>query len=264
MIYVGTSGFKFADWKGTFYPADLSDKEWLRYYGERFNCLEINASFYRLLHPATYFHMAEKVPDDFRFTVKVYRSLTHNVTSESGTDFEKFRDSVRPLVEAGKFGCLLAQFPNGFYNTPGNRSYLGDFCARLAEYPLVVEFRNRQWLKDEVFAFLREHGVGWCCVDEPQFRNLMPPDAIATSRIGYVRFHGRNYQNWWKSGPGKDRYDYLYSRDELMEWVPKIRRLADETDAVYVFMNNCFAGKATRNAEELRELLEQDGEGNRG
>ena len=158
MIYVGTSGFKFADWKGTFYPEEVKEKDWLQYYGERFNCLEINASFYRLMHPATYFHMANKVPEGFLFTVKVYRSLTHEVSADNEGDFGAFTESVKPLLEAGKFGCLLAQFPNSFHNTPGNRQYLADLCGRFSDHPLVVEFRNRAWLKDEVFAFLRERG----------------------------------------------------------------------------------------------------------
>jgi uncharacterized protein YecE (DUF72 family) len=255
MIYIGTSGFKFDDWKGHFYPAELPQKEWLKYYGERFDCLEVNSSFYRLLHPATFFHMANKVPEGFKFTVKVYRSLTHEIGEDTQADFQAFVESLRPLVEADKFGCVLAQFPTSFHNTPGNRQYLMQFCERFRDHALVVEFRNREWLKEEVTEFLRERQVGWCSVDEPQFRTLMPPDAIATSRIGYVRFHGRNYQTWWKQGEGKDRYDYLYSRDELMEWVPKIRKLADETDTVFVFMNNCFAGKAAQNAAEMRGLL---------
>lgn len=255
MIYVGTSGFKFEDWKGRFYPAKIKEKDWLEYYGERFSCVEVNASFYRLMHPATFFHMANKVPDGFHFTVKAYRSLTHEVGSDNEADFTTFLESLQPLLEAGKFGCVLAQFPTSFHNTPGARQYLAQLLDHFADCPLVVEFRNREWLKDEVFDFLRERQVGWCAVDEPQFRTLMPPVAVATSRIGYVRFHGRNYQNWWKQGEGKDRYDYLYSREELTEWVPKIRKLADETDTVYVFMNNCFAGKAAQNAAELREVL---------
>ena len=255
MIHIGTSGFKFEDWKGRFYPTELKEKDWLQYYAERFDCLEVNASFYRLMHPATFFHMANKTPEGFQFTVKVYRSLTHEIAAEQEADFTGFTDSVRPLLEAGKFGCLLAQFPTSFHNTPGNRQYLMQLCERFRDHPLVVEFRHREWLKDEVIAFLRERQVGWCSVDEPQFRTLMPPEAIATSRVGYVRFHGRNYQTWWKPGEGKDRYDYLYSREELTEWVPKIRKLADETDTVFVFMNNCFAGKAAQNAVEMRELL---------
>jgi len=254
MIYVGTSGFKFDDWKGTFYPEDLKPKEWLNYYGSQFNCLEVNATYYRLLHPATFFHMANKVPDGFQFTVKAYRTLTHEPGSDNEADFATFIDSVQPLIEADKFGCLLAQFPTSFHNTPGNRRYLAHLCDRFADYPLVVEFRNRQWAKDEVFDFLRERQVGWCAVDEPQFRSLMPPIALATSPLGYVRFHGRNYKKWW-SGDSKQRYDYLYSREELQEWVPKIRGLEQETDRVYIFMNNCFQAQAAKNAVEMQSLL---------
>jgi uncharacterized protein YecE (DUF72 family) len=256
MIYVGTSGFKFDDWKGPFYPEDLEERQWLDFYGGRFNCLEVNATYYRLLHPATFANMAKKVPAAFQFTVKAYRTLTHEPGSDNAGDFEAFRESLEPLIEQEKFGCVLAQFPTSFHNTPGNRRYLVRFCEEFSEYPLVVEFRNRQWVKDAVFDFLREHQVGWCAVDEPQFRSLMPPIAVATSPIGYVRFHGRNYKKWW-SGDSKQRYDYLYSREELEEWVPKIRGLESDVERVYVFMDNCFGAQAATNAVQMRELLEE-------
>jgi len=255
VIRVGTSGFKFDDWKGHFYPDDVKPKDWLRYYGERFDCLEVNSTYYRLLPPTTFFHMANKVADGFSFTVKAFRSLTHEAGSDNEADFGTFIASLQPLLEARKFGCVLAQFPTSFHNTPEARDYLARFCDQFSEYPLVMEFRNRQWVAEEVFGFLREKGVGWCSVDEPQFRSLMPPISVATSGIGYVRFHGRNYKNWWQSGKGKDRYDYLYTREELEEWVPKIRKLADEAETVYIFMNNCFEGQAAQNAIETRELL---------
>jgi uncharacterized protein YecE (DUF72 family) len=255
MICVGTSGFKFDDWKGAFYPEELKEKDWLNYYGQHFSCLEVNSTYYRLLHPAAFFQMAKKVPDGFRFTVKAYRSLTHEPGTENEPDFRTFVDSLEPLIEAEKFGCVLAQFPTSFHNTPGNRQYLAQFFEHFGDYPLVIEFRNREWVKDEVFDYLRSHQVGWCAVDEPQFRSLIPPIAIATSPIGYVRFHGRNYQKWW-SGDSKTRYDYLYKPEELMEWVPKIRTMEQQTDIVYVFMNNCFGGQAAKNAAEMQQLLE--------
>jgi uncharacterized protein YecE (DUF72 family) len=254
MIRVGTSGFKFDDWKGAFYPESVKQKEWLNYYGKRFDCLEVNATYYRLFNPATFFHMANKVPAGFEFTVKAYRTLTHEPGSDNEEDFGAFIESLTPLTEGGKFGCVLAQFPTSFHNTPGNRHYLANFCGRFEGHPLVVEFRNREWVKDEVFEFLREREVGWCAVDEPQFRTLMPPIAQATSPVGYVRFHGRNYKTWWK-GDSKTRYDYLYREDELQEWVPKIQQLDKATDVVYVFMNNCFGGQAARNAADMQRLL---------
>jgi uncharacterized protein YecE (DUF72 family) len=254
MIRVGTSGFKFDDWKGAFYPETIKQKDWLAYYGQRFDCLEVNSTYYRLLNPATFFAMAGKVPDGFRFTVKAYRTLTHEPGSDNEDDFRTFIESLQPLIEADKFGCVLAQFPNSFHNTPGNRQYLASLCDHFSNYPLVVEFRNRQWAKDEVYDFLRRHQIGWCAVDEPHFRTLMPPISIATSPVGYVRFHGRNYQTWWQ-GDSKKRYDYLYTDTELKEWVPRIHDLEGHTDIVYVFMNNCFGGQAAKNAADMQNLL---------
>lgn len=256
-IYVGTSGFRFDDWKGHFYPETVKQKDWLRYYAARFNCLEINASYYRLMPAATYERMRQTVPPGFQFTVKAYRTLTHEAGSKNEADFAAFLAGLEPLREAGEFGCVLAQFPTSFHNTPENRSYLAAFRDRFAEVPLVIEFRGREWLDDTVFDYLREREIGFCAVDEPQFKSLMPPVAVATSPIGYVRFHGRNYQKWWKGGEGgKERYDYLYKKEELEEWVPKIERVAAETERVYVFMNNCYQGKAATNAVEMRGLLE--------
>ena len=256
-IYVGTSGFKFDDWKGRFYPETVKQKDWLRYYAQRFNCLEINASYYRLMPAATYQRMMEHVPPGFQFTVKTYRTLTHEAGSENEADFATFIASLRPLRETGEFGCVLAQFPTSFHNTPENRGYLAGFRDRFAGIPLVVEFRGREWLDDAVLDYLREREMGFCAVDEPQFKTLMPPIAVATSPIGYIRFHGRNYQEWWKGGEGgKERYDYLYRKEELEEWVPKIQHVASETQRVYVFMNNCFQGQAAANAVDMRKLLE--------
>ena len=257
MIYIGTSGFKFDDWKGAFYPPDLSEKSWLNYYGERFNCVEVNSTYYRLVHPRTFYFMAEKVPAGFEFTVKAYGGLTHESGEGSDDDFQAFVNSVQPLIEARKFGCILAQFPHRFHNTQENRAYLAEFKERLGGLPTVIEFRSREWAEPPVFDFLREHDLGYCAVDEPQFKNLIPPIAVATSSVGYVRFHGRNYETWWK-GDNKTRYDYLYSEDELKEWLPKVKQLEQQTEKVYVFMNNCYAGKAATNAAQMKDLLQKE------
>jgi len=257
MIYVGTSGFKFDDWKGTFYPPDVPQNKWLTYYGERFNCLEINSSYYRLMPAQTFYYMAQKVPEGFQFAVKAYGGLTHEPADATADDARAFIDSLQPLIEASKFGCVLAQFPNRFRNTEENRQYLIEFKERLEGLPVVIEFRHREWAEEAVFPFLRENGLGYCAVDEPRFRSLMPPIAVATSGIGYVRFHGRNAEKWFK-GDNKTRYDYLYSEDELREWVPKIKTLDQQAERVYVFMNNCYAGKAATNAGQMREILQKE------
>jgi len=253
-LYLGTSGFKFDDWAGAFYPPGLNEREWLTYYGTQFNALEVNASYYALFSPRTFFYMARKVPDDFQFTVKAFKSLTHDRT-DNAQDFSAFRKSLDPLLEAQKFGCVVAQFPHSFHDTPANRQYLDHFIKQFEGLALVVEFRGREWATDEVLDFLRERQTGYICVDEPQLKSLMPPLAVATSPVGYVRFHGRNAKEWY-AGDGKKRYDYLYTADELGEWAPRIERLWHDTSRLYIFMNNCYMGKATRNALQLREMLQ--------
>lgn len=255
MVRVGTSGFKFDDWKGPFYPAKLAQKEWLAYYAEKFDCLEVNSTYYRLLHPATFFHMANKVPAGFLFTVKAYRTMTHEIGAETKADFGVFLESLKPLLAEGKFGCVLAQFPTSFHNTAENRDYIVQFQEWLAGLPVVVEFRNRQWLEEETFAWLKERKLGFCGVDEPQFASLMPPVVRATSNLGYIRFHGRNYKEWW-SGQKDRRYDYLYTAEELLDWLPKIKELEAQTETTFVFMNNCFQAKAAINAMQLKGLIE--------
>ena len=253
-IYVGTSGFKFADWKHEFYPAGLPEKSWLNYYATHFDCLEVNATYYRPVHPATFAQMAAKVPPGFQFTVKAYGSMTHALGTDNEADFRQFVASLDPLLEAGKLGAVLAQFPNSFRPSPQTWDYLRRFRELLGELPVAVEFRHRDWVVEDTFHRLGELALAYCAVDEPQFSSLPPPLAVATAGLGYVRFHGRNYQAWWQ-GDSKRRYDYLYSRQELEQWVPRIVRLDDETGKVFVFMNNCFQAQAAKNAADIRELL---------
>ncbi len=256
MIYLGTSGFKYQDWKGTFYPKEVKEKEWLPYYARHFNALEIDSTYYRLMHPAVFYHMAQKVPESFRFAVKTYRTLTHEIGPASRDDLVAFRESIRPLQEAGKFGCVLAQFPNSFRRDPKSLAYLADLRQRFGDLPLAVEFRHKGWADEETFHFLRGQEIAFVCVDEPQLSTLMPPVATVTAHFAYLRFHGRNYHAWWKSGEEKVRYDYLYSTAELQEWLPKIKALSGQAGGLYVFMNNHFRGQAAANAMELQAMLE--------
>jgi len=255
MIYLGTSGFKYEEWKGVFYPERLAEKEWLAYYARHFNALEVNSTYYRLLHPATFYHMARKVPEGFHFTVKAYRTLTHEIDEGSEGDLHTFLNSLQPLQEAGKLGCLVAQFPNSFRRNPRSLAYLAKLRQRCADFPLAIEFRHKGWASPQTFDFLREQGLGFVCVDEPQFPTLMPPLAVATAPLAYLRFHGRNYQTWWKSGEEKLRYDYLYSEEELKEWLPKIEGLHAQSQRLFIFMNNHFGGKAVTNAFMLASML---------
>ncbi|MDH7570026.1 MAG: DUF72 domain-containing protein [Armatimonadota bacterium] len=254
-IRVGTSGFSYQDWKGTFYPEGLPDRDMLSYYAKHFSTVEINSTFYRVPGPETFVRMQKKVPADFCFVVKASKALTHEVSEESEEVFRRFCEALKPLLDAGQLGCVLAQFPWSFRNLPANRAYLQQLPDRLQGIPTVVELRNRDWVAPESFALLRDAGLGFCCVDEPRLEGLMPPLAVATSPIGYVRFHGRNAQKWWQHEAAWERYDYLYSEEELREWVAPIGELARQTETTFVFFNNHYQGKAGRNAQMLRELL---------
>lgn len=257
MIYVGTSGFSYEDWVGPYYPEGLEKKDWLEFYAKEFKTLEINFTYYRMPAPRTLAQMAAKVPADFGFTIKTTKEMTHSRDADPAL-FGKFVEALVPLREAGKFGAVLAQFPSSFHNTPENVEYLQAFREHWGDLPVVVEFRNADWLKEETFRLLHQEGLGFCCVDEPRLKGLVPPIARATSPVSYVRFHGRNAKKWWHHAQAYERYDYTYKREELQEWVPKIEKLNEESAKTYVFANNHYRGQGIDTARQLKMLLGTD------
>jgi uncharacterized protein YecE (DUF72 family) len=254
MIYFGTSGFSYKDWVGPYYPQGMPSRDWLEFYARDFRVTELNFSYYRVPTKSTLERLAAKTPDYFLFTLKAHQDMTHEREGDAGV-FTEFVESLEPLIDTGKFGCILAQFPWSF--RPGEESfdYLRMLRERLDTLPVVVEFRNRDWISDSTFDFLRENKLGFCCVDQPRLKGLIPPVAEATSSIGYVRFHGRNAKKWWQHEEAWERYDYSYSDEELEEWVPKLRKLDEATDNTFVFANNHWQGQAVQTARQLRMLL---------
>ncbi|MCD6518478.1 MAG: DUF72 domain-containing protein [Anaerolineae bacterium] len=257
MIHIGTSGFSYKDWEGPFYPQGLPDGDKLAFYAQEFDTVEVNFSFYRVPTPGTLVRMARKTPPGFVFTIKAHQEMTHK-REDNAQVFEDFRRALEPWLLEGRLGCVLAQFPSSFHNVPLNREYLRLFRRRLPDLPLVVEFRHREWVTEETFGLLRELGVGFCCVDQPRFRSLVPPIAVATADIAYVRFHGRNAQKWWRHNEAWERYDYTYSEEELRPWVPKIRHLDEQARETFVFANNHWQGQAIDTARKLKRLLGLD------
>ena len=256
-ILVGTSGYSFADWVGPFYPPGTRPGEFLEYYAGQFPVIEINVTYYRIPKPQVLEQMAARTPQDFRFVVKLHQSMTH----ESGIDaarIAEFLAAIEPLKHAGKYEGLLAQFPWGFRRTPGSKAHLESLCAQLPGEPLHAEFRHDSWAHPGLGDWLREREIGYCAVDEPALRGLMPPIALLTTDRAYVRFHGRNAANWWGRGGG-DRYDHDYSEKELGEWLEKVRKLAEQAKRTYLFFNNCHAGQAARSAKLMQELLRRQG-----
>lgn len=257
MIYIGTSGFSYEDWVGPYYPEGLDKKDWLAFYAKEFNTLEINFSYYRMPAPRTLAQMAQKVPPEFLFTIKATKEMTHTRDADPSL-FPKFVNALQPLIDAAKFGAVLAQFPSSFHNTPENVDYLKAFRGHLGNLPVVVEFRNAQWLQEETFRLLREEQLGFCCVDEPRLKGLLPPVAEATSDVAYVRFHGRNAKKWWQHEESYERYDYTYKPEELQEWTPKIEKLNTEASKTFVFANNHYRGQGIDTARQLRLMLEPE------
>jgi uncharacterized protein YecE (DUF72 family) len=251
---IGTSGFKYADWKGSFYPDRLRDQDMLRFYAECFDALEVNYTYYQLPSPKTLEAMAAKAGAGMTFTVKAHADMTHQRENLAAAA-PVFRDALRPLEARQALGCVLAQFPYSFRNTPEHRDHLRRLREKLADVPLVVEFRNASWYAPATFALLREQDMGLCAVDEPDLPRLPPKVVEATSEVGYVRFHGRAAAKWWEHKEAAERYDYLYSEAELKEWVPKIQALASKTAMTFAFFNNHPRGQAPANAFMMRHAL---------
>ena len=250
MIYIGTSGFQYDDWGSVYYPDGLPQENRLAFYAQEFRALEINFTYYRMPTARGLAGMARHVPDDFRFTIKATQDLTHGRTRDAHLA-QQFIDALTPLREQNKLGAVLAQFPKSFRANDASREYLKWLRAALNGLPVVIEFRNKEWLTAETYAMLREHALGFCCVDEPYF----PRVAEITSAIAYVRFHGRNFQKWWKHEHAWERYDYTYSTNELQEWTPKIEALNARAEITFVFANNHYRAQGIDTARQLKMLL---------
>ena len=255
MIFIGTAGFNYADWKGHFYPKAIKAGEMLEFYAARFPVVEINSTWHALPRPENILSMARRTPTGFQFIVKAFQGLTHAAEVEDET-FTQFLESIRPLEDHGKLACILAQFPWGFRENEANRDFLRRFRERMPGRDIVVEFRNEGWIKEETTRLLEELELGFCCVDEPRLKGLVRPHVIRTSPIGYIRFNGRNYETWWdRSRRSWERYDYLYSEEEPQEWMPGIMSLQAQTEKIYLIFNNHYRSKSARNAAMMMSML---------
>jgi uncharacterized protein YecE (DUF72 family) len=195
---------------------------------------------------------------EFAFTAKLHRIFTHERGKATKKDEKEFREGMDELAKTGRLGGVLLQFPWSFKNTPDDRIYLAKLLERFSDYPLVLEVRHASWNNPEFYEWLDERGVGICNIDQPVFSKSIRPQALTTSRIGYVRLHGRNYQNWFreKAAP-HERYDYLYSLNELEPWLVRIKEVSKQTRETYVITNNHFRGQGVVNAIEIKASLEE-------
>lgn len=262
MIRFGPAGWSYDDWKGIVYP-DERPKGFdpLPYLARYFDTIEINSTFYRPPRPEVAERWARRVGEnrDFKFTAKLWRRFTHERDEAwSPEEVDVVRSGMDPLAEHGRLGALLIQFPWSFKATDESLEWLGDVSGAFSAYPAVVEVRHASWNRPEFYEWLDRRGVGFVNIDQPLFRRSIEPSAKAAGRVGYVRLHGRNYEDWFREEAGRDaRYDYLYSREELESWVQRIRELAsDKTmEDVYVVTNNHYRGQAVANAVMLAAMV---------
>lgn len=269
-VYVGTAGFSYKDWEGIVYPPDLKKRKIhpLEYLAQFFDCCEINTSFYGHIRPnvgKSWCHKAAEVNPDFLFTAKLYQGFTHPPRGTAApTPFQLTvpaeeerlaREGLDSIAEEGKLGAVLIQFPISFKNADDTRDYLFRLIEKFKAYPLVLEIRHESWNDPEILARLAEQGVGFCNIDQPRLGRSIGRTQYLTSPVGYVRLHGRNYQEWFQAKGRDDRYNYLYKPEELKGWVEKIQNVNQQAQKTFAVTNNHYKGQAAVNALELKNML---------
>ncbi|MGA8272495.1 MAG: DUF72 domain-containing protein [Candidatus Sulfotelmatobacter sp.] len=272
-VRVGTAGWSYKDWDGIFYPSGMQRRKQhpLEYLARFFDTTEINTSFYGPLKPELAKLWCRKVAavnKNFLFTAKLYRAFTHSPLAvmeptsaatirPTDEDESRTREGLDAMAREGLLGALLIQFPVSFKNTPLNREYLDRLLRQFIEYPRVVEVRDSSWNNAETLAAFTQKNVGFCNIDQPVVGRSLAPTEHVTGAIGYVRLHGRNYEQWFDSDNRNDRYNYLYSEMELSAWKQRIESVAGRAQTTYVITNNHWESKAGVNALELRAMLSQ-------
>ena len=271
-IRVGTCSWADESLSKWWYPKEIrTAEERLRYYAERFDTVELDSSYYRLPEPEQVEKWTERTPDGFVFHVKAFAVMTrHPVRLEqlppdlregAPTDergrvdrpsrefraevFARFHAALEPFRAAGKLGGILLQFPSYVVAKDSSRADIAWAVGELRGDRPLVEFRHRSWLDDEhrdhTLSFLESLGASHVVVDAPktEAKNLVPTVPAVTGPLAYVRFHGRNADTWNKrGGSAAERFDYLYSEDELQEWAPVLAKLADGAREAYAMFNN--------------------------
>jgi uncharacterized protein YecE (DUF72 family) len=278
---------------GVFYPVGSDTaEERLHYYASTFPVVEVDATYYALPAERTAQLWVDRTPPDFTFDIKAHALMTGQGTETKRLPksirealpaelqaktriyakdlpdelrdevWSMFRAGLAPLADRGQLGSILLQYPKWVFPSSENRAQIEDAVERLDGWTCAVEFRNASWLNEKnaerTARFLAERNIPFVMVDEPQgFKSSVPPEVLVTSsELALVRFHGRNADTWEKKGiTPAERFRYLYSRDELSEWVPRIREVAKEAKEVHLMFNNCYANYGTTNAREIADLL---------
>jgi uncharacterized protein YecE (DUF72 family) len=294
-LRIGTSGWNYPSgagtWNGVFYPASRSKRagtanfDELAFYAEHFDTVEVNSTFYGQPRADVTRGWAARTPPGFEFSLKLYQKFTHPkmfraaalksapgsggslldlLAQVTPSDIDDFRAGIDPLAEAGRLGALLAQFPPSFKDAPETRDYLAQLLRAFADYPVAVELRHRSWSDaiGETLSMLNAFGAAWVQIDEPKFRFSIRQNFLPNvTTFYYMRLHGRNVAQWWHHAKSEDRYNYLYSAQELQEFADVAGAAKALVKKSYLYTNNHFSAKSVVNAVMLKAQLGEPIEG---
>jgi uncharacterized protein YecE (DUF72 family) len=243
-LFIGTSGWSYNEWAGVFYPSTSTNK--LSFYSKVYGTAEVDSSFYAYPSKGLVLGWARYTPENFVFSLKLPRLLTHDKTLDLDkgveSDLIRFLSILKPLIAGGKLGPVLIQLPPSF-SFQADFEKLKKFLTRVPEdVRFAVEFRHPSWLRDDVWSFLKGRNVANVIVDEP----LLPPDTVVTADFAFIRWHGHGARPW---------YNYRYSEKELKAWVPKVEEVAGRVKKTYGYFNNHFKGFAVENSLRMMEML---------
>lgn len=294
-VRVGTSGWNYptgrGTWNGVFYPAARGrprNFDELAFYAEHFDTVEVNSTFYGQPRVEVSRGWADRTPPHFEFSVKLYQKFTHPqmfgervakslpadargdsellqaLARPSQFDLDEFRRGIEPLAASGKLGALLAQFPASFKDGPASREYLAHLLRAFAGHRVAVELRHRSW-SDQIggtMSLLNDFQSAWVQIDEPKFRFSIRQNYLPNVHgFYYMRLHGRNADAWWRPEKSEDRYNYLYSADELREFSDRAGAAKQLVKKVYLYANNHFSAKSVANAAMIKLQLGEPIEG---
>ncbi|MDZ7315475.1 MAG: DUF72 domain-containing protein [candidate division KSB1 bacterium] len=255
-VLIGPAGWSYADWKGVFYPPNPPRNfSQLEYLSRFFPVVEVNMTFYRIPPVSMVQKWLQTVEHrDFKFCVKAWQGFTHQ-SAETSAETVQFMRCLEPMAERERLAAVLLQFPWSFKYSPESLARLEQLLAIFRPYPCAVEFRHGSWQTPQVYDLLRQNRVAFVNIDQPVIGESIVPSDEVTAPFAYVRLHGRNRANWFRQDAGRDdRYNYLYSEDELKEWEERIRNMAEKAPTIVIF-NNHFRGQATLNAFQLMHDL---------
>ncbi|MGC9049092.1 MAG: DUF72 domain-containing protein [Patescibacteria group bacterium] len=249
-IFIGTSGWQYGHWQGIFYPENLPTKDWLNYYSQKFQTVEINSSFYHLPRKTTFENWAARVPEKFLFSIKVWRRITHfKKLKNIKKDLKVFFERVLALKE--KLGPFLLQFPSNFQAKEENIKRLRQFgqfiredlrlnLSKFTKCHFALEFRHQSWFNKKVYQILKKYNLALCWADTPYY----PYEEIVTADYVYIRLHGHT-----------ELYASKYTKKQLKDYAKKIQKLIDQGKTVYVYFDNDAYGHAIENVQELQRLI---------